>query len=495
MLKLRPVLAFAAFFCLGALLSSAVFNSSNPAKTLLIIVFGPVAFVLMLIASWQGSSKVRRLCSQLSILHLLWAFLFASALILRIRSSTEIETQSLDAAALYRVSVMTIVGLALLTMLVLHRSFWPKSVMRGVLGAYCGYGLFSLLSAVWSIFPAWSAYKATEILLDTLVLAAILAATHNEIEFKTFVDLTYCLYAGLLLSAWGGVVFFPHLALQPSRGLISVQLFGVFPQLHTNSVGEYGAILAVVSVTRMRFARLARKRRALYLFTLGLGLASLILSQTRSAEIAFVCGLLLVLFFLFPRRTLIYGTISLFIIGGTGLSAVLFKFFARGQSMKMLESATGRVQWWQATWQTFLMHPWVGSGAFAAGRFGVLAKIDPNTSNVHNSFLEVLVGTGLIGFAFMLGTLVAIWILLIHHISLTDSPCLRRQLILESLAILTILTVRSAFSDTMVIHAPLFFLLVLGYAEYLHRKTSIKHSRELRTPTHVLGLAPQRSQA
>jgi hypothetical protein len=477
--------AFAAFFLIGAVLSDALFNSSSLVKTLVLIVLAPAALAISPIAVWQALWKVRRLLRALTTWHVLWFLIFASALIFRIRSSADIQSEVLDTGALYRLGIMTLVGLALVTLLVLRRTDFPHSMLQGVLGLYATYVLFGVLSSVWSIFPAWSAYKASEILVDTALIAAIVSAMRNDWEYKSIFDLTYCLYGGLLVTTWAGAVLAPSLAFHPSRGIISVQLFGPFPYVHTNSVGEYGAIIAVVSVIRLYFAKQEKRRRAFYYFTLALGLASLIMSQTRTAEIGFVCALMLGLFFLSPKKAMTYGGLATVAVAFTGLSELLLKFFARGQSTAMLESATGRVKWWEAAWRMVEVHPVIGSGAFAAGRWGVLAKIDPNPANVHNSYLEVLVGTGAIGLLIVLSTLVWIWWIFMHRVRRSASMGIRRQLVIEASSILALLTVRSAFSGVIVMHAPMFFLLLLGFAEYVRRTDPIRvtekaHARQQR---------------
>jgi uncharacterized membrane protein len=91
------------------------------------------------------------------------------------------------------------------------------------------------------------------------------------------------------------------LALQPSRGMIPVQLFGVMPVVHANSVGEYSALLAFVAVARLRFG--SRQARPLYYVLLTVCLASLILSQTRSAIGGFLLASFVVLALASPKFT------------------------------------------------------------------------------------------------------------------------------------------------------------------------------------------------
>ena len=130
MSKLRMAAAFAAFFFIGAVLSDALFNSSSLVKTLVLIVLAPAALAISPIAVWQALWKVRRLMRALTTWHVLWFLIFASALIFRIRSSADIQSDVLDTGALYRLGIMTLVGLALVILLVLRRTDWTHSMLQ-----------------------------------------------------------------------------------------------------------------------------------------------------------------------------------------------------------------------------------------------------------------------------------------------------------------------------------------------------------------------------
>jgi len=101
----------------------------------------------------------------------------------------------------------------------------------------------------------------------------------------------------------------------------------------------------------------------------------------------------------------------------------------------------------------------------------VVAKLaDPLAASVLNSYVEVIVGTGIWGLGPLLLALGGSWGFLIKSLSNFSHSCLERQLAVEAVAILAIITARSFFTDLLVWHPPLVFLLVLGYAELLRRR-------------------------
>ena len=197
----------------------------------------------------------------------------------------------------------------------------------------------------------------------------------------------------------------------------------------------------------------------------------MILAQTRSAIIGFLFGLALVLFF--SKR--------LGFIAFLGIAAVLLtlltdvgtlgeEFLRRGQNTQLLESLSGRVDWWEFGWHEFLKQPWSGLGAYTA-RFEVLDKLGAfEASTVHNTYLEALLNVGILGVIPVIAALVGIWYQITRALRRDGHNSPERQLALEAVGVLSVLTVRSFLSTGFIWHPSLFFLLILGYAEFLRRR-------------------------
>jgi O-antigen ligase len=163
-------------------------------------------------------------------------------------------------------------------------------------------------------------------------------------------------------------------------------------------------------------------------------------------------------------------------------SGVVLSFLQRGQSQRELESLTGRTEWWQFAWQQFMEHPWTGLGAYAGGKFAVLSKMGfGDTSQLHSDYLETLVGTSIWGLIPLLAALFGTWWLLVRFVRAPSLQPFERQLALEAIAVLGVITVRSFVNVELIWHAPQFFLLVLGYAELLRRRAQLGHPLPTRT--------------
>jgi len=77
-------------------------------------------------------------------------------------------------------------------------------------------------------------------------------------------------------------------------------------------------------------------------------------------------------------------------------------FLSRDQSVQELTAFSGREEMWSAIWDSFLRAPWFGHGYFVSSEAGEI-KVWYLWANwtAHNFWLQVLVGTGIIGAAML----------------------------------------------------------------------------------------------
>jgi O-antigen ligase len=220
------------------------------------------------------------------------------------------------------------------------------------------------------------------------------------------------------------------------------------------------------------------RSRAWYIFVFILGMVSMVLSQTRNAEAAFALGLLLIALFM-PRvrRIAVVGALAgLPLLAAFMLLAhnlwekagqLVLTFAERDQSAGALDSLSGRTAWWAYGMEQLSQHPWTGLGAYAAGRFAVLGKLGVGyAAMMHSDWIEVLIGTSFWGVIPFLGALLAAWWFLIQCVRSTSYTAAQRQLAVECLALLGMLTVHSFFNDELSWHCPLLYFAILGYAEF-----------------------------
>ena len=459
------------FALLGALAIYVVGSTRSVAGTILILL-SPFMVGVVSIGLGQGFTKAIAIGKTLQWWHGLWFLAFFSGLIWRsVGGLNESPQDPVDATAGVRIVLEVILGLSLLMLLAARRRSWITSAVRGLPGGLFALGMIFLVSTVWSIFPAWTFVKSGEFLLDVALLAAMLVAIKSIDDYENFLNWTWCIYGSLLAWIWVGIVLFPHDALQRGVGTLGVQLFGIVPWVHANSVGEYAAILAVVAVSRLLANTGGKQDRFWYTGILLFSLATLILAQTRSAIAGFVVALVLMLF-LSGRRALnvflLFSCAMLLLIGG--VSTVALEFLQRGQDIHVVQQLTGRTQYWAIAWHKFLERPWTGYGAFAGGRFLVLTYFPVNHSQMHSDYFEILIGTGFLGVAAIFAVLISTWYVLSRIYRRSSPGSLERILSIEAMGVLAVLTVRSFLNDTLIWHPYLPFLVVLGFAEFVRRQ-------------------------
>jgi O-antigen ligase len=122
-------------------------------------------------------------------------------------------------------------------------------------------------------------------------------------------------------------------------------------------------------------------------------------------------------------------------------------------------------------WQLLSQHPWTGLGAFAAGPFGVFEKLGlNNVGPLHSDYIETMVGTSFWGLVPLLVALLGCWWVLLRWMGDRFAPPGDRQLAMEAMAVLTVITLRSVFMTFIVMHPPLNFTVILCYAESVRRR-------------------------
>ena len=411
-------------------------------------------------------AKSRSFAARLRWWHWLWFLVFVSGLTFRERDIDTIQDAPVDFWAGWRICLMALVAVVLLGRLASRESDWVPGLLRGLLAGVFLYGLTSLISTLWSVYPMWTLYRSLEYLVDVALLAAIVGTARTVDEIKSLFDWTWLFSALLLVTVWLGVVLRPE-AVSTGVGLIGIQIQGVLPQIASNGVGDLGSILLIVAATRLLFRN---HHRSVYWLVCLAALPTLVLAQSRSPATGAVLGLLAV--FVLARR---FGLLALVGLAAAALmlltnaEAVVQRAFLRGQDAQLFNSLSGRVDYWTFALPLLREHPLLGLGGYAAGRFAVLGPFgDPGNSSIHNAWLEILLGVGVIGLLPFLATFLGIWPNLLQP-DTGSTPSLATELRIETVGIFVLLCFRSIFTVEFMWHPPLAFFLVLGYAELLRR--------------------------
>jgi O-antigen ligase len=434
----------------------------------LICVLGVPTSLLVLRSIFISSLRLKELFIQLNWCHYLWILVFLSGLVFRIRDTHTVQQDPLDLWALYRLGVMTFVGYVLIVRLAMRKTDWLSSMFRGSVGLLAVYALVAMVSSLWSVYPMWTLYKSLEFLIDIALIAAIIFSAKSVRDLKVLFDLTWVLLGLLAASAWIGILIWPDLALRRDIGVLGSQLGGVFPKMETNQVGQLGAILGIVAMNRFIFM----KDKKLYFVIFLAAMATLIFAQSRSPILGFLVAVPLMLFASRRIGPIAFTIMLMFLmLNFTGITDTFWEYFQRGQDREGFSSLSGRTYGWALGWELFKENPLVGYGAYAGGRFAVLSQMGGvgNWSSILNTWLEILLGVGLIGAFFTVWAFLRTWKNLIEVTFASKNGTLLHCLAVEAVGILALISVRSMFTTNIFWHPSLDFLLVLGYTEFLYR--------------------------
>jgi O-antigen ligase len=467
------------FVFLGVGLSAIVSAFAGTSHGILIaaavILLAAPAVVLAMHAIPQGLAMARNLAHDWQWWNPLWFLIFFSTLVFRIRDVGEAQSTPIDSYAMLRLIPEALVSLALIIRLVLKKPNWLGTLFHGIPAAMMIYCLICLATTPFSVNAPWTAYKSLEFLLDVSLLAAIVAGAEGFATYENLLNGTLVLYGLSLVGVW------INLAIWPADAMDGDRLTGVFPVEASNSVGTSGAVLAIIAICRLMpvFIPSRTKNRAWYLLLLTFGVISMVMSKTRSAEAAFLIAVLMVIAFT-PglRRIALWSSVIVTPIVAVAvylndrLTTEAWNFLAgvalRDQPDTAIESLTGRTEWWQYGISQLMHHPWTGLGAYAGGRFAVLGKLGVGSAAMmHSDWIEILIGTSIWGLIPFAAALIAAWWFLFRCVGSDHYQPEHRQLALELLAILGMLTMHSFFNDELSWHCPLLYFSILGYAEFL----------------------------
>jgi hypothetical protein len=436
----------------------------------------------------QGWAKARVLSQNWTWWHPLWFLIFFSMLVFRIRDVGAAKANPLDAWAMTRVLPEVFVSLALIIRLLLKKPNWMRALFTGIPGAMAVYCLVCVASSAWSVNASWTAYKSLEFLADVSLLAAIVASADSSLTYQNLLDWTLTFYGLSLVGVWINLPLWPVEAMDGGR------LTGVVPVEASNSVGTSGAVLCLISLCRLMPLVGKAKSKAWYVFLFVFGLISMILSQTRNSEAAFMFAVgLVILFQKQLRKFILVGTavIAPFVLVSVLVSQrmwvkagdLILSFAERDQSSGAIGSLSGRTAWWAYGMEQLAHHPFTGLGAYAAGRFAVLGKLGVGAAAMmHSDWIEVAIGTSFWGLIPFAGALIAAWWMLIKCIRSNAFSPEQRQLALECFALLGMLTVHSFFNDELSWHCPLLYFAILGYAEFIRVQGKSEPVYEQMTP-------------
>ncbi len=260
------------------------------------------------------------------------------------------------------------------------------------------YGLFALiytLSVLWSVQPVQTIGKAGELLLAGMVF---FEATREENAIERVEGLRRITL--LLMSAVGFAAVLGFAARLPGfvqhrAGLIS-STTAQAPFLSGNGLGYVASALLLVVLAEWQAKRVVGKA-AFWQLMFGLVLFSVSASRT-----SFGILLITVLLVMFKRSKILASLagVGVLLAGFLFWSGILNRLQGHQNSSDFV-TLSGRTVVWTAAVRQFEQHPILGVGGGIGGKV-VIAHIGnmylEEMSSLHNGFLELLTGLGLVGF-------------------------------------------------------------------------------------------------
>ncbi len=479
--NLKLLLLFVAmgvFLSLGTYFVAGGFERISLIPALVLVLLAPAMIAVGATGLRQGWRYFRELGADWTWWHWTFLLLVFSTLVFRERDNSVVTSNPIDAAAFLRIVPEMIVVAILYVRAKRSETSWRQSLLTGLVRLLAAYATVCLISSVWSVYPAWTAYKSFEYLLDVTALAAFLACVKSEDDIRKMCNLMWMLYGLDMVWAWANAVAWPQDALDELG-----RLQAVWPQISYNSLGASSSVVTVVALSRLlgRSASKDYRDRAWYLVLLFIGIATLIASQTRNAMAGLVVGIALLLFF---ERKLWIGAVGALamvpLLIFTSLGPKVLTFLARDQTESQIVGMSSRVDWWTFAWQQFQKRPLTGYGAYAAGKFAVLGKLGIAASQIHSDWLETLSGSSLWGLLPFVAAFVGCWIVIGRSYFDRSLTPKERGWLPEVAAVFAVLSVRSFFNVEMCWHAPLLYFSIVAYAEFVRRER----------PSRLKGLVP-----
>lgn len=268
------------------------------------------------------------------------------------------------------------------------------------------YTLIGLLSALWTVSLLSTLGKAGELFMATLIVALIMVRPDPLARLRRLIDWLAILLGGLLIVVLIGFVVAPETFSVASAGVIARQIEA--PIISANGISAAGAFICLVCFSRYIMAPRGSVWRTRYLLMFFFFAIFPILAQGRTGQAMVAAGV----GFLLLRRSpgvaflLILPPIAAFVFA---FSSEVTTFVTRGQQAAQVASLSGRLVLWDWAWEGFKAEPFVGAGFGVGSRhlfFQNVGNFGDTISSVHNGFLEVLLGTGLLGFSFWITSLV-----------------------------------------------------------------------------------------
>ena len=357
---------------------------------------------LMLIAaavavwSWRGSMRGTRPARRFSRPRLLAASALVcymiSTLSFRARSGSAIAANPVDSAGFIRVALLAGAFVLALAAIV---ACWEAGLRATRLALparlYLLYIALALAAVPVAVQPGYSLFAVADLtVLVVTFLAAARAFRGDEVSiFRVILGFQAFLVGTVAV----GIIVAPARTLVAQSGTSFPRLAGAFPSLTFNTLGTFGVLFFAAGLAGQK------PRRTLIIS----GLVLVVLTQYRTGIIA---SLVVFAIYLLAQRKVSRRAFAFLLVLGVFFVTQTAEFqhlWLRGSSAQVVGSLSGRETYWSAALKAVQESPVVGLGIKSGTRFEVLVSpADAYTSSLHNTWIEALVGVGVLGLAALL---------------------------------------------------------------------------------------------
>ena len=259
-------------------------------------------------------------------------------------------------------------------------------------------------------------------------------------------------------------VLFPDTGLRMLGSLPQIQ--GVFPSWNSNGLAQVCSLLVLVAIY------IKKELPTIYrISVISFLVAVVFFCQTRSVLLPFV----LLIFMYFWRKTKDYRIkfLYIFLLVLSSILALvsvseIWDYVSRGQNTETMLNLSGRLISWAYTIDYLIENPSVllyGLGSYTGYKVilgpeaFILLEQSIAEHTLDNTYLELIVNSGLVGFT--------IFVYLIYklHIILNSIRDRRERIIIQSM--LYLILIRSLFVSSLLIQSSLIFIFLLSYGSIL----------------------------
>ena len=321
---------------------------------------------------------------------------------MRARTAEDLAANPLDFVGLLRLASTALACMLGVIACISATRAHGETVTNRPLRIYIAYAVIACAGIFTSVSPSLTGYRAFEVVAAIFVICGAYRTAGKEalLRLERFLY-WWCVF--LVGTVWVGVAAFPTLTVQRLNSPIPYQIQGVYPGVTSNTLGELAVLLMFWSIGRVMAPGIEPgPRRSVAIAVAALGFVTLIGAQYRTGYAAVMLGVAILLFLRGRKVLATYGVIAAVVgtILGSRIATQAAPVLLRGQNTSQITNLNGRLNWWELAIPIWKKSPIIGGGLRTASRLLVLGQSGfGQTSTVHSTWVEALVGTGILGVA------------------------------------------------------------------------------------------------